>query len=119
MALNGFLKEEIRAIVAELFGIEAPAGSFDVSPVPENQPGHLGSNIAMSLAKALKKPPLQIGEAISGRLKLRDYIEDSVVIKPGYINITLKNSFYTSELKKLLVAGDYFKNNFGGENSKH
>ena len=114
MALTAFLKEEIRVIVMELYGIDAPAGSFDVSPVPENQPGQLGSNIAMSLAKALKKPPFQIGEAVSGRLKSKDYIEDSTVIKPGYTNITLKNSFYVFELKKLLASGDYFKNNLGG-----
>ncbi len=114
MALTAFIKEEIRGIVTELFGVDAPAGSFDVSAVPENQPGHLGSNIAMSLAKALKKPPFIIGEAISGRLKCREYVEDSTVIKPGYTNITLKNSFYVSELNKLLSSDAYFRNNFGG-----
>ena len=42
-----------------------------------------------------------------------DFIEDAVVIKPGYTNITLKSSFYRLELEKLMKGGDYFMNGFG------
>jgi arginyl-tRNA synthetase len=107
------LKETIAGIVMDKFGVSAPIGSFDVSPVPSNQPGHIGSNIAMSLAKELKKPPFQIGEVIAAALKDMDFIEDAVVIKPGYTNITIKNSFYRLELKKLMNDADYFMNSFG------
>jgi arginyl-tRNA synthetase len=113
LAIIALLKEKIAGIVFDKLGLSAPVGSFDVSPVPANQPGHLGSNIAMSLAKELKKPPFQIGEVIVSALKNIDFIEDAVVIKPGYTNITLKNSFYRLELEKLVKGGDYFMNGLG------
>jgi arginyl-tRNA synthetase len=113
MALINFLKKEIVSIVRDKFGLKTALTQFDVSPVPSNQPGHIGSNIAMYLAKELKKPPYVIGAEIAEALKLKEYAEDAVVIKPGYTNITLKNSYLKSELGKLFDNDDYFRNDFG------
>lgn len=113
MSLIETLKNEIKTIVKEKYGFDIEISAFDLAAPPENQPGHFGSNIAMALAKPMKKAPFIIGEEIAVILRQLDYVAAVEVIKPGYTNITLKNEYYKKALEAIINSNDAFKNNFG------
>src|ERR1035437_10338940 len=113
MSIVETLKNGIKAIVKNKYGLDVETSSFDLAAPPENQPGHFGSNIAMVLAKPLKKAPFLIGEEIAAALKTMDHIADVEVIKPGYTNLTLKHEFYKTELDNMIRSDSAFKNDLG------
>jgi arginyl-tRNA synthetase len=113
MSIIANLKDEIVRIAEEKFGINISINSFDLNVPPENQRGHFGSNVAMALAKPMKKAPFVIGEEIAAELRKLDYVAGVEIIKPGYTNIELKNDIYKTELNKMVLSDDAYKNNFG------
>lgn len=113
MSIIETLKNEIKTIVKNKYGLDVEQTAFDLAAPPENQPGHFGSNIAMMLAKPMKKAPFIIGEEIAAALRDLDCISAVEVIKPGYTNMSLKNGCYKNELDKIIKSDDAFKNNFG------
>lgn len=58
------------------------------------------ANLAMSLGKALKRPPRDVANALIAALDAEDVCERIEVAGPGFINLTLKNAY----LDRLLVA---------------
>ncbi|PKM51796.1 MAG: arginine--tRNA ligase [Firmicutes bacterium HGW-Firmicutes-7] len=65
-------------------------------------------NGAMSASKEYKKAPFMISDEVIATLKsfegIHDIIEVIETVKPGFINITLKDSYITNHMNKL--AGD-------------
>ena len=55
------------------------------------------SNVAMAIAKKIHKNPKDIALRIATELKKEDFIENISIDGPGFINITLKDSFLTME----------------------
>lgn len=77
--------------------------------VPQNSDhGDLATNIALQLAKPLKKAPRAVAEDISSRLKSTNgiaWLEAIEVAGPGFINIKFSQAQYSSSLKAILEAG--------------
>lgn len=113
MSIVETIKNDIKKIVEKKYGVIVESSAFDLAAPPENQPGHFGSNIAMVLAKPMKKAPFIIGEEIAQALRALEYISAVEIIKPGYTNISLNLSFYKNELEKILLSDTAFKNNLG------
>lgn len=55
-------------------------------------------NLAMSLGKAVKKPPRDVAQALLGVLSLDDVCEKVEIAGPGFINLTLKNEYLDRQL---------------------
>ncbi|HEX9064669.1 MAG TPA: arginine--tRNA ligase [Streptosporangiaceae bacterium] len=51
------------------------------------------SNVAMALGKRLGQPPREVAERIAGRLAGADMVEQAEVSGPGFINITIRDSW--------------------------
>jgi len=68
--------------------------------------GDFTSNVAMVLARILKKNPMEIANEIAGKLKIQnsklDFIEKVEVVKPGFLNFWLSKSYLISEVEKLI-----------------
>ena len=77
--------------------------------------GDLSCNIAMQLAKELKKAPRQIAEEIINNLEYdKDAISELSIAGPGFINIRFSPSFYTVLFEKTrLVGEDYGRSKRG------
>jgi len=74
--------------------------------------GELSTNIALKLAKIIKKSPVEVAkEIISGiksslkKHKLDKFIEDIRVEGAGFINFYLHNDFFLEYLKLILTKG--------------
>ncbi len=84
--------------------------------------GDFSTNIAMMLARPLKKSPRDIADMIVPHLQVLDFVENVSVAGPGFINITLKNDFLIAPEKygaivdkgmQLVVDMDYGSYNIG------
>jgi len=86
-----------------------PAG-IDLSRVVVEPPrdaahGDMATNAAMVLAKEAGSRPRDLAEAIAAKLRAEDLIASVDVAGPGFINLTLKPSAWTDELRTVLREG--------------
>jgi len=77
--------------------------------------GDISTNVAMQLAKLLKKNPLDIADSIVNNLEIDISLIDKVEIaKPGFINFKLSKKYYQNELIKIIkLKNDFGKSNIG------
>lgn len=63
--------------------------------------GHYACSIALALTKIAKLPPLEITTIIATYIPKREYIEKIEVASPGFLNITISQSYLASRLDDL------------------
>jgi arginyl-tRNA synthetase len=100
------------------------AFSLDASELPEveiaqpRESGHgdLASNLAMQLARHLKRPPREIAAALAERLELdRARIERVEVAGPGFLNFHLAAGWTQAQVGSILLAdADFGRSQAGG-----
>ncbi len=64
--------------------------------------GDYATNIALQLAKEIKKLPFQLAKDVAKKFPKEKMIERIEVIEPGFINFWLSKEFLLSELKKII-----------------
>lgn len=72
-----------------------------VTPSTRTEHGDYASNIAFTLTKTLKKPPMTIAEEIAGKIHSDSIIERVEVAKPGFINIFLRETFLLDQVASI------------------
>jgi arginyl-tRNA synthetase len=83
------LERRIREATRKAFGPEQAS----VDPqLKRSDRADFQANLAMSLGKALKRPPREVAQALLAELAVGDLCERVEVAGPGFINLTLKNS---------------------------
>lgn len=97
------------ASIRKLYGdISIPRFSLEV---PENlEHGDYATNVAMALAKVLKKNPMEVAQEIIVALD-RNFFEKVEVALPGFINLRLKDSALAGYLQK--IDAEWGKSNIG------
>lgn len=89
------LAMRLQAAVAKAFGHEHGA----VDPmVRRSERADFQADLAMGLAKALKRPPRQVAEAVVAAADLGDICERVEIAGPGFINLTVKTAFLEQAL---------------------
>ncbi len=83
-----------------------------VETPPENFNCDISTNVAMVLSKVNKRPPLEIAENLKTLILDMDSVENINILKPGFLNINLKKSFW-----KDFVANVVSNPNTYGKNS--
>ena len=89
--------------------------NFAIDTPPESSMGDFATNVAMIIAGRDKGNPKEIAEKIIDILKPEKDIAKVEIAGPGFINITLKESIYFTELKKILSE----KENYGRGGKKN
>lgn len=113
------LKEKITdAINKAIENGDLPQGDipqFNIEKPANKANGDYSTNVALAGAKAFKKAPRMIAEAISNCLELDGTVFEKVEIAgPGFMNFYLSQKFYTDVLRDIFAcASDYGKSNFG------
>ena len=99
------------AIRAALVGAARTLGAPDpIEPVLERPRdpthGEYATNLAMVLARPLRRKPREIADALVGALSLQDIgVADVNVAGPGFINFHLDPAFLARQLAGILSAG--------------
>ncbi|MCK4386865.1 MAG: arginine--tRNA ligase [Candidatus Pacebacteria bacterium] len=105
-----FAEKHLRGLVAEAIkklGI-ASALDFMLEHPAEETRGDYAANVAMVLARQLKKNPLEIANAIADKVSSPTLIEKIEVRAPGFINFHLKQAYYKKELAEILAQKEKY-----------
>jgi len=99
LELNDWLAERVAGMWPEL------GASADCAVRPTGDPrfGDYQSNVAMSLAKPLRRPPRAIAEAIVKDLPRHRAIERVEIAGPGFINLFLASEWMLEAIRALLA----------------
>lgn len=79
--------------------------------------GDYATNIAMRLARTLRRPPLEIAEAVRARIATGDPIAAVEVAKPGFVNLRLSHAWLARQVDVIVHAGEGYgrSDRLGGE----
>ena len=84
------------------------AAAVEIERPADKSHGDYAANVAMRLARPLKKPPLEIARAIAERVPVRDVIAAIDVAPPGFINVRLDHGWLARQVEVIAGAGDQF-----------
>jgi arginyl-tRNA synthetase len=111
------LREQLVALIRNALPLLEGAGdpealaAFPVLvSIPKNaQFGDYATNVALGLAKVLKRSPLQIAQDLAGRLPANlTWLERVEVAKPGFINFFLKDQAFHGTLLQIILRGEAY-----------
>ena len=116
-------QQQLREKIMEALGRAVSAGDLPQEPVPgfiievpaNRQNGDFSSNVAMASARAFKKAPRQIAEAILSHIDLAGtYFDRCEVAGPGFMNFFLGPAFYAAVVTGVLDEGEkYGRSDYG------
>ncbi len=66
--------------------------------------GEFAINVAMVSSRLLKKSPMVIAEELLPLIQNIDFVKTSTIAKPGFINICIHESYFTTMLESLFFA---------------
>ena len=108
------MKDQIVELLGRALDALEGVEDRDALPTPEIERtrdaahGDYASNIAMQLARPLRKSPRDIAAAIVAALPENDLIERTDIAGPGFINFFLSDASTTAVVGRVLDAGDTF-----------
>ena len=113
--IYGALREAVKA----LYDIEADGSVLVVETPKDPKLGDYATSAAMKLARTLRKNPLEIAEAVAGKLReLLPEAESITVARPGFINFKLKNTALAALINQVIAAGSHYGENESGKGKK-
>src|SRR5438270_6760473 len=93
-SLQGRLREALTGLVAD----PAPYAAM-LKPAQDAKFGDYQANCAMSLGKALGKPPREVAALLVEKLDLGDMLEKPEIAGPGFINLRLRKEWLGKQLQ--------------------
>lgn len=96
------LKQTIEELVQAERIPECNMDTITVTTPPNKEFGDFASNLAMTMASKIKKPPREIAKAIKEKMEaMGDIIERIDIAGPGFINFYIKPVMWTSVLNDI------------------
>lgn len=113
--LKNIIVEAIKKAIANGALPEAEIPQFNIEKPANKDNGDYSTNVAMAGARAFKKAPRMIAEAIESCIDLDGTVFEKVEIAgPGFMNFFLSQQFYSDVLKDIFACGkDYGKSDYG------
>lgn len=121
------MKKVIRDMIDEALRKAKETGDLKLSEVPaiiveeprDEKLGDFSTAVAMHLAKAERKSPKVIAEAICKQLRNgKGELESAEAAGPGFINLKMSRSFFFRRLKSIADSGGNFGRSDIGKNQK-
>jgi arginyl-tRNA synthetase len=106
--LEQLLQQAVNGLVGGLLPTQPEASQISVERTRDAQHGDFATNVAMRLAKAARRNPRELAQAILAGLPANDLIERSEVAGAGFINFYLKAAASTQELARIHQQGEAY-----------
>ncbi len=87
---------------------DSDTSRITVEPPREEAHGDVTTNAAMVLARAARRKPRELAEAIVAKLEGDDDLASIEIAGPGFINMRLSDSFWPRLLSAVLEAGEAY-----------
>jgi arginyl-tRNA synthetase len=114
MSLEDSWSQAIRGSAKKLWGVDLEGTLLE--PPADARFGDATCNVAMRLAKQLKKPPRAIAEELAADLRHAGlpHLAKVEVAGAGFVNLTAAPEFHQAELQRILAEGpDYGRSTMG------
>lgn len=113
--LKNIIEQAVKNAVSNGDLPEAEMPQFNIEKPANKDNGDYSTNVAMAGARAFKKAPRMIAEAIASCIDLDGTAFERVEIAgPGFMNFFLSQQFYSDVLKDVFSCGkDYGKSDYG------
>lgn len=113
--LKNIIEQAVKKAVSNGALPEAEMPQFNIEKPANKDNGDYSTNVAMAGARAFKKAPRMIAEAIASCIDLDGTAFERVEIAgPGFMNFFLSQQFYSDVLKDVFSCGkDYGKSDYG------
>jgi len=98
------LGEALRAAAADL-AWSLPEGVVEIERPGDPRHGDYATNVALRLAKPLRKAPLEIAEAIRARVAIGGPIAAVEAARPGFVNVRLAPDWLARQVGAIVAAG--------------
>ena len=111
MQQNLNLKQALTELIQQAVAIIAPDqanATITLERPKQAQHGDYACNIAMQLAKALKRNPREVAKDLIGDLPPSSYLEKAEIAGPGFINFFLTANAKQQVVKTILHTGESF-----------
>ena len=95
--------------------IKAPSTEVELQLPTVASYGDYTTNVAMKLAKDLKKNPVEIADMIVKQFPKTSLIKKITVVKPGFINFEVDDNYFYMNSLKLLDKVEYLPHHLGSE----
>ncbi len=96
----------------------ARAQDFPLETPKKAEHGHYATNMAMRLAKPLKRAPIQIAQELAAAVDTSGVIESVEVVNPGFINIRVSAAALRSVAVQTLEQGESYGKTGVGQGAK-
>jgi arginyl-tRNA synthetase len=103
--IENLVRDALAALPEELRSLDMTPGSATIERTRDATHGDFASNIAMQLAKAAKRKPRELAQAIVAALPASDLVAKVEIAGPGFINFFVSPAGYHQELLRVLDAG--------------
>lgn len=113
--LKNIIEQAVKKAVSNGALPEAEMPQFNIEKPANKDNGDYSTNVAMAGARAFKKAPRMIAEAIVSCIDLDGTaFERAEIAGPGFMNFFLSQQFYSNVLKDVFSCGkDYGKSDYG------
>lgn len=113
--LKNIIEQAVKKAISNGALPEAEMPQFNIEKPANKDNGDYSTNVAMAGARAFKKAPRMIAEAIASCIDLDGTAFERVEIAgPGFMNFFLSQQFYSNVLKDVFSCGkDYGKSDYG------
>ena len=106
------MREKIRNLILQTVKIDNV--NFNVEIPKEKKFGDYSTNVALVLAKKLRKKPVELADEIKNKLENNEFFEKVEVAHPGFINFFLKKEVFLELFKEIhSKKTEFFKINLG------
>ncbi len=120
------MKHEIEGLITDALENLAHNGllSLDRVPTVSAEPprsaahGDFSSNIAMTLAKPCRRPPIEIAKLIVAHIAPSNAVEKIEIAPPGFINFYIATSATLNAIQQVLAQGDHYGHSEHGASHK-
>lgn len=110
------LKTLIKKALYNAFSLET--NDIHLEKPSEKSHGDYATNIAMTLAKTLRKNPMAIGEEIIASLEENPIVENVELARPGFINFFVDKSVFFTVISEILSQKEKFGDGTIGEDRR-
>jgi len=113
--IENLVRDALAALPDELRSLDITPGDVTIERTRDATHGDFASNIAMQLAKAAKRKPRELAQAIVAALPASDLVAKVEIAGPGFINFFVSPAGYHQELLRVLDEGAaYGRSRMGG-----
>jgi len=119
------MTQDIRTHIADLLRVALKSLAPDAADTPivldrpkQASHGDFASNLALQIAKPLKRAPRDVAALLVSELPASPWVEKTEIAGPGFINFTLKSSAKLKVVGDVLAAGAAYGRSTAGRKQK-